>query len=358
MRLVEFEYTDGLWTLHPIHFVKSNLFVGTNSTGKSRAIEAIRFCSDFIAQKEVLHHFFNMTGIIDCKMTFEDSDSIIKYNFSIRNNKVKSERLVQITNGRESLIIRRSIRTCSLNREKITPPVDKLLIQVRRDKQQYPIFEKIIHWAENTFFIPFSMLKNLTLIEYAKNGPNISDYLLALSKEQKEHLIEKVNTLNYKIKDIKVEKIGEAKFPVIVEEGIKALLPIFTLSIGMVCAIYILILLEYLSNREMPSCILVDDFSEGLDYERSKELGKLVFDYSSKNGIDIIVSSNDSFLMDIVPIDCWIILTRNGSEVSNLSKRTHPDLFEEFSFTGLNNFMLFSSNYIERYLSKHKSKDE
>lgn len=357
MRLIEFEYTDGLWVLHPVRFTQSNLLVGSNSTGKSRTIEAIKACADFIAQKDISHHFFNITGDMDCKMTFEDADSLIKYSFAIRDKRIKGERLVQIFNGKDKLIIRRTATTCSLNRQRVTPPVDKLLIQVRRDEEQYPIFEKIIHWAEHTFFIPFSALKSKTMFELANNRNNLSEYLLSFTPEQKERVIQNAKSLNYKISNLKVEKIGDAKLPLITEEGINIPLPIFSLSTGMVCAIYIMVLLEYLSTHDVPSCILIDDFSEGLDYSRSKQLGKLVFDYSTNHGIDLIVSSNDSFLMDVVPIDYWIILTRNGSEVKNLSQQTHPDLFEEFSFTGLNNFTLFSSDYIERYLANHQKED-
>ena len=191
------------------------------------------------------------------------------------------------------------------------------------------------------------------MFEMANKKNNLSDYLLSFTPEQKEHIILNAKKLHYNITNIKVEKIGEAKLPFIIEEGVKSPLPIFSLSTGMVCAIYILVVLEYLSTHDTPSCILIDDFSEGLDYERSKQLGRLIFDYSSEHSIDLIVSSNDSFLMDEVSTDKWIILSRTGSMVESISQRTHPDLFEEFSFTGLNNFTLFSSNYIKQYLSKH-----
>lgn len=358
MRLIEFQYSDGLWALHPILLNHSNLLVGENSTGKSRTIEAIKMCADFIAQKEVSHHLFNITGEMSCMMKFEDGETIIEYSFERKNNKIKAERLEQISGDKKKLLIRRSTTSCSLNRQKVNPPVDKLVIHVRRDEQEYPIIEKIIHWAENTFFLPFSSLKNWTMFEMANKKNVFSDYLLSFTPEQKEHIIFNAKKLNYNITHIKVEKIGDAKLPFIIEEGVKSPLPIFSLSTGMVCAIYILVMLEYLSTHDTPSCILIDDFSEGLDYERSKQLGRLIFDYSSEHNIDLIVSSNDCFLMDEVPTDKWIILSRKGSIVESISQRTYPDLFEEFSFTGLNNFTLFSSNYIKQYLSKHLLKDE
>lgn len=196
------------------------------------------------------------------------------------------------------------------------------------------------------------------MFEMANKKNSLSDYLLSFTPAQREHVISNSKKLNYNITHIKVEKIGDAKLPFVVEEGVKSPLPIFSLSTGMVCAIYILVLLEYLSSHDTPSCILIDDFSEGLDYGRSKQLGRLIFDYCSEHNIDLIVSSNDNFLMDEVPTDKWIIISRNGSIVENISQKTYPDLFEEFSFTGLNNFTLFSSNYIKQYLSKHSANDE
>lgn len=358
MRLIEFQYTDGLWTLTPTQLNHSNLLVGENSTGKSRTMEAIKMCADFIAQKENSHSFFNIIGDMSCVMRFKDGETIIEYSFERKNNKIKSEKLVQFLGSKRKLIIRRGKTSCSINRQKVNPPIDKLVIHVRRDEQEYPIIEKIIHWAENTFFLPFSTLKSRTMFELANKKNNLSDYLLSFTSEQKERIILNANKLNYKITQIKVEKIGDAKLPFIVENGVKSPLPIFSLSTGMVCTIYILVLLEYLSTHDKPSCILIDDFSEGLDYERSKQLGRLIFDYSLEHDIDLIVSSNDSFLMDEISTDNWIILSRNGSIVKSISQRTHPDLFDEFSFTGLNNFTLFSSNFIKQYLSKHTSNDE
>lgn len=357
MRLIEFEYTDNIWTLQPIRFNQSNLLVGANSTGKSRTIEAIKSCADFISQSGASHHFFNITDTINCKMKFKDGDTHIVYSFISEEKKIIEERLFLISDNKEEFIVLRDSISSSLNGQKVTPPVDKLLINVRRDEEQYPIFEKIIHWAENTYYIPFSLLKDRTMFEIADNKNNLSDYLLSFTQEQKERVIQKVKTLNYHITNVNVRKFGEFKLPFITEEKVETKLPILSLSTGMVCVIYILVILEYLSAHNMPSCILIDDFCEGLDYERSKQLGKLIFDYSYEQGTDLIVSSNDSFLMDVVPTDKWIILTREGSVVGNLSQQTHPDLFEDFSFTGLNNFTLFSSNYIEKYLARNQSKD-
>ena len=100
MRLIEFEYTDNIWTLQPIRFNQSNLLVGANSTGKSRTIEAIKSCADFISQSGTSHHFFNITDTINCKMKFEDGDTHIVYSFISEEKKIIEERLFLISDNR------------------------------------------------------------------------------------------------------------------------------------------------------------------------------------------------------------------------------------------------------------------
>ena len=104
-----------------------------------------------------------------------------------------------------------------------------------------------------------------------------------------------------------------------------------------------------MTHNQMPSTLLIDDLCEGLDYERSTKLGKLVFEYCEKNNIQLIASSNDSFLMDVVDLKYWNILQRDETKVVAINKTNNPELFENFKFTGLSNFDLFSSDFINRH---------
>ena len=55
--------------------------------------------------------------------------------------------------------------------------------------------------------------------------------------------------------------------------------------------------------------------------------------------------------MDVVDLKYWNILRRNGNIVDSINHTTHPELFDDFEFTGLSNFDLFSSDYIARHLN-------
>jgi hypothetical protein len=56
------------------------------------------------------------------------------------------------------------------------------------------------------------------------------------------------------------------------------------------------------------------------------------------------------FLMDVVDLKYWNVLRRNGQVVTAINAKNHPNLFEDFKFTGLSNFDFFASDYIAQNL--------
>ena len=91
-----------------------------------------------------------------------------------------------------------------------------------------------------------------------------------------------------------------------------------------------MIYLEYLIYRKKPATIVIDDLCEGLDYERATKLGKLVFNKCMNTNIQLIATSNDSFLMDVVDIKYWNVLQREGKTVTAINIQTHEALFKKF----------------------------
>jgi hypothetical protein len=83
-----------------------------------------------------------------------------------------------------------------------------------------------------------------------------------------------------------------------------------------------------------------------LDYDRATCLGKFVFDICEKNDIQLIATSNDSFLMEVIDIKYWNVLQRKKNKVTGISQAQYPALFKAFRFTGLSNFDFFSSDFI------------
>lgn len=94
------------------------------------------------------------------------------------------------------------------------------------------------------------------------------------------------------------------------------------------------------------STVLVDDLGEGLDYDRSTQLAKIVFEKMSKNNLQLIAATNDRFLMNAVDIKDWNILLREANKVKAINYSNNRKLFDEFKLTGLSNFDLFSSDFL------------
>ena len=353
MRLIQFGYVSSGWQLNPIQFQPVNLLVGKNAVGKSRLIKGLSNSVQYILQTADNNNdiTFGATFI------FMSDDEYFFYHFSYMNGKVISEELVREskTAGHETLL-KRDAEGVFLHGESINPPEDKLVLHVRRDTVQYPYFEKIVSWAESVCGHRFNEMDYAgdygTYSSFSKFESNLFEIIKSLPVEAMGRIIQQANDLEYPIESIVPYEYGDKlKIVFFNERDVQNGLMYFQLSKGMFRALYLLIYMEYLANIKKPSMLLVDDLCEGLDYDRSTRLGKILFDFCLQYDIQLVASSNDSFLMDVVDLKYWNILRRNGNIVDSINHTTHPELFDDFEFTGLSNFDLFSSDYIARHLN-------
>ncbi len=100
----------------------------------------------------------------------------------------------------------------------------------------------------------------------------------------------------------------------------------------------LLININYFQLKNTGSCILIDDIGEGLDFDRSCRLVGLLRKKSEDSNLQIIISTNDRFVMNEVPLDEWSIIQRKGSHVKFRNIQNSKEIFENFKFTGLSNF--------------------
>ena len=75
-----------------------------------------------------------------------------------------------------------------------------------------------------------------------------------------------------------------------------------------------------------------------------------MFDYCESNDIQLIVTSNDNFLMNAIDLNNWIILQRIGNRVKTYSQTTHPEMFIKFRKMGLNNFDILSTDFVDKFI--------
>jgi hypothetical protein len=117
------------------------------------------------------------------------------------------------------------------------------------------------------------------------------------------------------------------------------------MSQGMFRALSLLGQITYSQLINKPACILIDDIGEGLDYNRSTALVKLLIDKAKETPVQLIMATNDRFVMNNVPLEYWSVIQRIGNVSRIYDYRNSPDLFKEFELTGMNNFDFFSSKY-------------
>ena len=353
MKLVSFEYSDYNWVLEKVTFGDLNLIVGRNAVGKSKTLNAIvlfvRFLNGDVNAATPSHW---------CKVEFvTDDNTILSYGYEYKDNVITDETLYK---GNDKIISRNKEHTF-IGITEVNPPVNKLCVQSQRDTKNFPEFESIMQWAEKLKGFSFSELsstKSYEIPSLFNEKIDFSDMYEKIDKieEKKNFVINKMKELDYEIDSINPFNISDKINIVIIKEhGVNT--PLFSslLSNGMLRVLYIFAYMAYLSTEQGARTLLVDDLGEGLDFSRSSKLSKIIFDYCEEHDIQLIVTSNDNFLMNSVNLDYWVILQRDGVHTTEISKKTHPDMFHKFKKMGLNNFDMLSTDFIYRYLEKAKN---
>lgn len=340
MILSDFTYRQAGWSLDGLSLNRLNLVVGMNAVGKSRTVAAIGRVVRFIrGEKDASPEDFCCTLLLE-------NGRKLEYSFEVSGGNIQAE----ILRKDEIVLIRRERYSARMYGDTVSPPSNKLVIQVRRDTKLYPEIEEIIQWAEHTSVFIFSNITTSpnSLSPYAiSTEPLLPVMFGKISVAQREMMLSYMRNLGYQIDRIdEYERDNGSKTLLIFETGIDAPMSPFDLSNGMFRVFCVLLYMIYSSTLANARCLIIDDMGEGLDYMRSTSLGKIMFEYCKKNNVQLIVTSNDSFLMDTIDLDYWNILRRRGMQVQSLNNRTHSVLFEKFARTGLNNFDLLSSNFI------------
>ena len=340
MILSDFSYKNASgWTLEKLSFNHQNLVVGMNAVGKSRTVSAIGHVASFIKGD------MDAAGDFSCSMLLENGNRL-EYSFDVVGGQVLAEVLEK--NGIP--LIQRERFSAKMYDDMVSPPESKLLIQVRRDTKLYPEIEEIIQWAEHTSLFVFSNITTApnSLSPYAiSDEPRLPVMFSKISEEQRELLKDYMCELGYNInKIVEYERSSGAKSLHIYESGVKIPLRPFDLSNGMFRVFCVLLYMIYSSTLSEARCLVIDDMGEGLDYMRSTKLGRIMYEYCEKNHIQLIATSNDSFLMDAVDLQYWNILRREGNRVYSINWSNSPALFEKFQRTGLSNFDILSSNFL------------
>lgn len=352
MILKSFKYSTPGWKLDGLSLGKANLIVGKNSSGKSKALEALYIVNSVLSQRkpEDTSIFFNAELILN---DAEEGD--IYLYLSIKGKKITKE----ILKINDEVKIYRDEQKAIVEGEEVSPPENKLLMHVRRDVRKYKYIEKIINWSEATVIRSFIDGNDPTRKE-------LFEHVLKFTPEMRKHLVKMANKVGFPLEDIGTFKdivlkndndsskldADSIKIIMLKEEDVRVFLSLKALSSGMYRTIVLLILIEQLINLDCPALLAIDDLGEGLDYSRATKVGKLLFNICKKKNIQLIATSNEELMMNIVDLSNWNILIRKGEIVKSITSVNCPEEFENFKFMGLNNFDFFTSHFLNDMSSK------
>jgi energy-coupling factor transporter ATP-binding protein EcfA2 len=363
----EFEGEPKQWRLEEFSLGDINLLVGKNSTGKSRTLNVISGLGNLVSQDVKLRY---LSG--DYKVTFDKNEKPITFSLKYENRKVIEEKLVI---GNKVVLDRGKSGKGSIWLEKnqdymdFQAPETVLACVNRRDEVQHPFFKDLNDWGEGQR-------------HYRFGGSMGGEYLAPIAKEKEDA------ALNLKDTNLVVQIFdkGRERFPNFVEDirhdmemvgfdidsieiGVPtSLLPdksLFMLpkglivkesdlpapteqgevSQGMFRALSLIIQLNYSQMASIPSCILIDDIGEGLDYDRSTALIKLVIEKAKVSFVQLIMSTNDRFVMNNVPLKYWCVTQRLANTCKIHNYKNAKEKFDDFELTGLSNFDFFASEF-------------
>ena len=157
------------WEIKDLILGDLNLIVGKNAVGKSKTINVINNTALLITEKIPLKDgaWF---------MEFMNEEEKFIYELELENGIVKKEKI--ICNGNEKLD-RNPQKTRIFSNKindfiEINPPVDKLLLHIRRDKDEHPFLEFLFDWAKGVRGFKFGDISPNRIFEVPKISTDIS----------------------------------------------------------------------------------------------------------------------------------------------------------------------------------------
>ncbi len=366
----EFEGEPQEWKTVNCTFGDINLIVGKNATGKTRTLSVIMGLARLLSDVSELEW-----GEGKYSVDFKRDDEMISYTLEYHEGAVVNEGLVV---GGKTCLTRGSggegeIYAVELKQDiRFQTSVNGVAAFAKRDSIQHPFLEDLYQWGKGLrrydFGTPLGRRHFGLRRELEQEGD--LDAELDLKKSQQvvriflkgkqeygsqfvELIIGDMAMVDYQLEEVGVEtppgmtiNIPATPLGLYVKEADRRDKTYqHSISQGMFRALSVIIQINYSLLAGEPSCILIDDIGEGLDFSRSSSLVRLMIDKVKESSTQLIMATNDRFIMNNVPLEYWIVLERRGGECIHHNYRNSKQMFDEFELTGLSNFDLFSSNY-------------
>lgn len=190
--------------------------------------------------------------------------------------------------------------------------------------------------------------KVISIFKKGETADFRQEFIAAIKKDMEciDYRIEEVGTASLKV--MVSGKDNQTALPVglyVKETDLDDVTDQHEISQDMFRALSLIIQLNYSLLAKIPSCILIDDIGEGLDYDRSKKLIDLIIQKAKKSAVQLIMTTNDRFVMNKTPLEYWSVIKREKNRSIFYNYRNAKERFEEFAYTGLNNFDFFACDF-------------
>lgn len=362
----EFSGRPEEWALERLTLNKKNLIVGRNSTGKTRTLNIISATAKILSGQQAVGGSGETTFAWKCSAGKE-----YIYSTKVEDRTVLKETLT--VDGKE-LITRNENGIGQIYAEKIGDflefqmPQTELAIVKRRDLIQHSYIEPIYKWSISVRHYHFGSHFGKDLISIINPSANAVDdrdenavvgILRAGIKEFGEiftsSIIQDMAKVGYNIDSITTGAPialnfqgapGEVTSVNVKQKEFAGIVDQWNMSQGMYRLLSLSTHINYMRLKKTGVCVLIDDIGEGLDFERSCQTISLLREKAEESNIQIIMSTNDRFVMNEVPLKEWTVLSRAGSHVTVRNYDNSAAQFDEFKYTGLSNFSFFELDYL------------
>lgn len=339
------------------------LLVGQNASGKSRTLAVIKSFAELVSGRKQLAE-----STFAARFQFDTRE--YSYSLSIHDGVVSNEKLC--IDGETYL--ERSSEMGHLYSEALERNLDFQVaagtpaVHAKFDLIQHPYLAPLRHWADRLRFYPFGTPMGRQVVGLVADDVarpvdlNNCDEIIGVYRQgEKEfpgqfnkRIVADMRKLGYKIRTLGIDEIPDVRPSVKLpskpvgfyaqETGVRRLVWQLSMSQGMFRVLSLLIHFNYNELSQQASMIVIDDVGEGLDFERSQTLVKLLYERCSKSKIQLLMATNDRFIMNAIPLQSWHITHRSPSGVRTMDVHSHPELIQEYEDLGLSNFDFFQSN--------------
>jgi len=368
------------WLIDNVSLGEINLVVGKNSSGKTRTLNALSDLVSMLRGKGT-----SASGPVSYELLFRNSEDLMRYELEYDLDTIKMERLYV----GDELVLERSEGGNGIVKYDGTPgsmflefeiPHDQLACFAKRDRLQHPFIEIIHGWAISLRRFDFSgdlgktryALKSsfdAKEMDWSITNNSLVPIMNVAEQEYPEFrgmILKDMQQVGYDLEDFGIihfserfSQINQDRFAVYTsEKGLEKQVTQRDMSQGMFRAFSVLIQVNYYILCGQQGFVIIDDIGEGLDFSRAKQLVQVLIAKAKASKIQLIMSTNDSFIMNAVDIENWAVIMREGHKISLYNYENSKEIFEEFKFTGLNNFDFYASEFFKSGFSDEEQDEQ